>query len=186
MKGNQQLSAAVAEPYAEAMMSLARSQNLTDKFGEDARGIIELLESSKELQNFISDPLVPAEKRKAVLRQIVGDQVHPYVVNFLMLLVDKRRIQFLEAICQQYLVLLRDLNQTVLAEVTSAVELSDEQKQTVREKVKALTSAQEVDLDTKTDPDLIGGVIIKVGSQVFDASLRGQLRRISLRLRSAT
>jgi F-type H+-transporting ATPase subunit delta len=70
--------------------------------------------------------------------------------------------------------------------VASAVELTDEQKQSVREKVIAMTSANQVELNTKIDPDLIGGVIIKVGSQVVDASLRGQLRRIGLRLSSAT
>jgi F-type H+-transporting ATPase subunit delta len=78
------------------------------------------------------------------------------------------------------------LNQAVLAEVASAVELTDAQKQSVREKVIAMTSANQVELNTKIDPDLIGGVIIKVGSQVVDASLRGQLRRIGLRLSSAT
>jgi F-type H+-transporting ATPase subunit delta len=91
----------------------------------------------------------------------------------------------LPAICEQYQELLRKLKQAVLAEVTSAVELSDEQKQAVREKVIAITGAREVDLETQVDRDLIGGVIIKVGSQVVDASLRGQLRRISLRLSGA-
>ncbi|OKH37516.1 F0F1 ATP synthase subunit delta [[Phormidium ambiguum] IAM M-71] len=184
MKGNL-FGEAVAEPYAEAMMSVAQSQNLTDKFGEDARALIELVKSSPELQKFLGDPLVPTEKRKEVIRQVVGDQVHSLMMNFLMLLVDKKRILFLETICQEYLNRLRELNQTVLAEVTSAVELSEEQKQSVREKVKSVSGAREVELATKVDRDLIGGVIIKVGSQVFDASLRGQLRRISLRLSNA-
>jgi F-type H+-transporting ATPase subunit delta len=92
----------------------------------------------------------------------------------------------LEGICKQYRVLLRDLNQTVLAEIVSAVELSDAQKESVRQKVVEMTSARQVELETHIDPDLIGGVIIKVGSQVIDASLRGQLRRISVRLMSTT
>lgn len=184
MKGNL-FGEAIAEPYAEAMMSVAQSQNLTEKFGEDARALIELIKSSPELQKFLGDPLVTAGKRKEVIRQVVGDQVHSLMMNFLMLLVDKKRILFLETICQEYLNRLRELNQTVLAEVTSAVELSEEQKQSVREKVKSVSGAREVELATKVDRDLIGGVIIKVGSQVFDASLRGQLRRISLRLSNA-
>ncbi|MFB2839164.1 ATP synthase F1 subunit delta [Floridanema evergladense] len=182
MKGN--FGEVIAEPYAEAMMSVAQSQNLTEKFGEDARGLIELVKSSPELQKFFSDPLVPVAKRKEVIRQIIRDQVHPLMMNFLMLLIDKKRILFLEAIANEYLSRLRELNQTVLAEVTSAVELNEDQKHSVREKVKSLTGKQEVELATKVDRDLIGGVIIKVGSQVFDASLRGQLRRISLRLSS--
>ena len=108
-----------------------------------------------------------------------------YSLNFIMLLVDKRRIIFLEEICQQYLTLLRKLTNTVLAEVTSARELNDRQLQAVSDKIKELTGVQGVEVKTKIDPDLIGGVTIKVGSQVFDASLRGQLRRISLSLGSA-
>jgi F-type H+-transporting ATPase subunit delta len=71
-----------------------------------------------------------------------------------------------------------------LAEITSAVALTAAQVQTVKEKVLAITKAREVEIETKIDTDLIGGVVIKVGSQVIDASLRGQLRRLSLRLTS--
>jgi F-type H+-transporting ATPase subunit delta len=77
---------------------------------------------------------------------------------------------------------LRQIQNTVLAEVTSAVELSDEQRDSIRQRVLAMTGASQVEFETRIDPDLIGGVIIKVGSQVIDASLRSQLRRITLRL----
>jgi F-type H+-transporting ATPase subunit delta len=107
------------------------------------------------------------------------------MMNFLLILVDRRRILFLEGICQKFQDILRKLNQTELAEVTSAVALSESQQQTIREKVMAMTSAREVELNNKIDPELIGGVIIKVGSQVIDASLRGQLRRIGIQLSSA-
>ena len=112
----------------------------------------------------------------------MGSDANPYLVNFMMLLVDKRRIVFLEPIVEQYLDLLRKLNETVLAEVTSATELNEEQQQNLVEKVKAIANARDVELKTSVDPDLIGGVIIKVGSKVIDASLRGQLRRISISL----
>jgi len=180
------VSAEVLEPYAEALMSLAQSQDLTDRIGEDMRSLLNVLESSEELQQFLASPIVSAVNKKTVLQQIVGDQLHPYTLNILMLLVDRRRILFLEGICKQYQVLLRKLKQTVLAEVSSAVQLTEAQQQTVSEKVKAMTNAQQVELNIKIEPELIGGVIIKVGSQVIDASLRGQLRRIGLRLSSAT
>jgi F-type H+-transporting ATPase subunit delta len=147
--------------------------------------LLGVLESSEDLKHFLGNPVVSAENKKAVLRQVAGDGLHPYILNFLMLLVERRRILFLEGICKQFQALLRKLNQTVLAEVISAVELSDAQQQAIGEKVKAISGAQQVELDTKLDPDLIGGVIIKVGSQVLDASLRGQLRRIGIRLNSA-
>ena len=185
MKGSL-LSSEVLEPYAEALMSLAQSNDLTQRLGEDVAALLNLLEESGELRQFLGSPVVSAENKKAVLQQIGGEELHPFMKNFLKILVDRRRIIFLEGICKHYQALLRKLNQAVLAEVASAVELTDAQKQSVREKVIAMTSANQVELNTKIDPDLIGGVIIKVGSQVVDASLRGQLRRIGLRLSSAT
>jgi F-type H+-transporting ATPase subunit delta len=174
--------AEIAQPYAQALMSVAGSNNLTEEFGEDARSLLSLLSSSEQLRNFFANPFIVAENKKAVIKQVFGEGANTYFRNFLMLLVDRRRISLLDGICQQYLALLRQRNQTVLAEVISAVPLTDEQKESVKQKVVSMTKAQSVELDSKIDRDLIGGVIIKVGSQVIDASLQGQLRRLSLRL----
>jgi len=179
------VSSQVLEPYAQALMSLAKSQDLTERFGEDVRSLISMMSDSEDLRDFLANPFIKPDSKKAALQQIVGEQLHPFMLNFLMLLVDRRRISYVAGIGKQYLALLRELNQTVLAEVTSAVALTDAQKQTVRDKVIAMTSARQVELETNLDADLIGGVIIQVGSQIIDASLRGQLRRISLRLTSA-
>lgn len=179
------LNAEIVEPYAEALMSLAQSNNLTDRFGEDVRSLVELLEESQQLQGFLGNPIITTEDKKTVLRKIGGEGTHPYLRNFLMLLADKKRLIFLEGIFQQYLALLRELNQTALAEVTSATELTEAQRQSISDKVKAMTNAQSVEIQTSIDPDLIGGVIIKVGSQVLDASLRGQLRRLGMNLKGA-
>jgi F-type H+-transporting ATPase subunit delta len=178
------VDAQVVQPYAQALMSVARSKDMTEQVGEDVRSLISLLQSSEQLRDFLANPFVKAEDKKNVIGQVVSD--NPYLRNFMMLLVDRRRILLLEAICQEYLALLRQLNQTVLAEVISAVQLTEAQQQAVREKVKSMTNAHEVELDSKIEQDLIGGVIIKVGSQVIDASLRGQLRRLSLRLGTGT
>ncbi|MDZ8105429.1 MAG: ATP synthase F1 subunit delta [Nostoc sp. DedQUE12a] len=174
----------VAQPYAQALLSIAQSKNLTEEFGEDARTLLGLLSANKELQNFLGNPFIQPENKKSLIKQVVGEGGNPYLRNFLLILVDKRRIAFLEPILQQYLALLRQLNQTVLAEVTSAVPLTEAQQQAITEKVIAITNARQVELETKVDGELIGGVIIKVGSQVIDASIRGQLRRLSLRLTS--
>ncbi|MEM8829658.1 MAG: ATP synthase F1 subunit delta [Cyanobacteria bacterium P01_G01_bin.19] len=175
------VSSEISEPYAQALMSLAQQNNLTDQFGETFRAIESLLSESQEFKDFVLNPVVKNEDKKNVLKQVMGD-ANPYLLNFMMLLVDKRRIIFLEPIVEQYLSLLRKLNQTVLAEATSARELSDEQKGKIVEKVKQIVEARDVELKTSVDPSLIGGVIIKVGSKVIDASLRGQLRRISISL----
>lgn len=174
----------IAAPYAQALMSVAQSNDLTEAFGNDARGLVGLLGESQQLRSFLENPFIPSEGKKSVINRILSDDTNVLFRNFLMLLVDRKRIYLLDGVCQQYLALLRELNQTVLAEVTSAVPLSEAQQQAVKERVMSMTNAREVELSQKVDGDLLGGVIIKVGSQVIDASLRGQLRRLSLRLSS--
>ena len=176
------VSATIVEPYAEALMSIAKAHDLTHQIGEDVEFVLSLLQASEELQAFLINPFVKAEGKKAVIRQLLEGQVQGYFFNFLMLLVDRRRLLLLEAICQQYKVLLRQLSNTVLAEVTSTVELNDQQRQRIIETVKQMTNAAQVELETSLDSDLIGGVIIKVGSQVLDSSIRGQLRRMTTSL----
>jgi F-type H+-transporting ATPase subunit delta len=180
------VTAEILEPYAQALMSVARSHDLVDRFGDDVNFILSLLKESEDLRQLLANPLVKPEVKKGVLRQLGSEQLHLYILNFLMLLIDRKRILFLEGICKQYQILLRQLRKTVLAEVTSAIELTDAQKDTVRQKVISMVNAEHVELETHIDLNLIGGVIIKVGSQIIDASLRGQLRRIGLRLTSTT
>ncbi len=77
---------------------------------------------------------------------------------------------------------LRVIDGVALAEITSALKLSRSQEDSLRDRVKAMTKSKSVQLDIIINPDLIGGVIIKVGSQVVDASIRGQLRRLKTSL----
>lgn len=179
------INSEIAEPYAQALMSAAQAHNLTEDFGKDCRDIENLLEESSEFRDFILNPVIKSDDKKSVIKNVLGKNANAYLMNFLMLLVDKRRIVFLPAIIAQYLNLLRKLNQTVLAEVTSTKELSSDQTEAIVNKVKAMTKAKSVEVKATIDPDIIGGVIIKVGSQVVDASIRGQLRRLSLSLGNA-
>ncbi len=180
------VSSAIVEPYAEALMSVAQSNNLTNQVGEDVSFLLSLLQTSSDLKDFLVNPLTPADAQKAVLRQLAESRVQKQFFNFLLLLVDRRRIIFLEGICKHYQALLRKLNNTVLADVTSTVELTDEQRRAITDKVKQMSSAAQVELETSIDPDLIGGVIIKIGSQVLDASIRGQLRRMNTSITSTS
>jgi F-type H+-transporting ATPase subunit delta len=178
------VSAAIVEPYAEALMSVAQSNNLTAEFGNDVRSVLEIMTASAELKDLMLNPLVKPEAKKSVLERILRSEIQPYFYNFLMLLIDRRRIYLLEGICKHYQALLRKLNNIVLAEVASTVDLNDGQRHAVVQKVREMTGAADVELEAKIDPDLIGGVVVRVGSQVLDASIRGQLRRIGVSLSS--
>lgn len=175
----------IAEPYAQAYMALAKSNDLVDQFGSDVATILDLLENSSDLNQVLANPMIQAPVKKSILRQILSDQVHHYTLNFILLLVDRGRISVLAGVCASYQTLFRQLKGLVLAEITSALELTPDQLNQVSEKVKQMTNATGVDIKTQIDPTLLGGVVIKVGSQIVDASLRSQLRRIGMRLAGA-
>jgi F-type H+-transporting ATPase subunit delta len=176
------ISSEIASPYAKALMSVANDQGAVEQVGAEVADLLEVLASSDELASFLANPLMSADTKKGVLRQVAEGKVSDFLLNFLLLLVDRGRVAFLQPVLRQYQALLREQNQTVLAEVIAAVELSNEQKDAIRDRVKAMTSASNVDLSVQIDPSLLGGLVIKVGSQVVDASLRGQLRRIGMQL----
>lgn len=170
----------VLNPYADALMSLAQAHNLTDEFGENCTALLGVLDESPELSQILANPIVKNVDKKAILGKIVGDTIHPFMSNFLMILVDRRRIGYLSGICLQYQAALRKLKGIVLAEVTSAVALTDAQTQSIRDRVRDMTGSNSVEIATNIDPEIIGGVIIKVGSQTIDSSLRAEIRRLGL------
>jgi F-type H+-transporting ATPase subunit delta len=180
---NSSIASTVSEPYAEALMSLAQSRSATEKFATDTKDFLNLLRESAELSSFLSNPIVGGSDKKAVLQRVVGDSVDPMFTNFLMLLVDRSRIQVIGDVCERYQAAYRKLTGTVLAEITSASPLSPEQETAISDRVRGITNANAVELSVKVDGDLLGGVIIKFGSQIIDSSLRSQLRRIGLSLK---
>jgi F-type H+-transporting ATPase subunit delta len=182
MQGNNVVSNTFLNPYAEAMMSVAQSQNLLDKFNDNCNTVLQVLNDSADLQQFVESPIVKATDKKAVIQKVFGESVDPMMLNLIMVLVDRGRISFLSGVCQQYQVMLRKLRGDVLAEVTTAVALTEDQASSIKDRVKAMTGANNVDIMAKIEPTIVGGVIIKVGSQIIDSSLRSQLRLIGMSL----
>jgi F-type H+-transporting ATPase subunit delta len=182
MQGNNVVSNTFLNPYAEAMMSVAESHDLLDKFNDNCNTVLQVLNDSADLQQFVDSPIVKATDKKAVIQKIFGESVDPLMLNLIMVLVDRGRISFLAGVCQQYQVMLRKLRGDVLAEVTTAVALTAAQTSSIKDRVQAMTGANNVDIMAKIDPTIVGGVIIKVGSQIIDSSLRSQLRLIGMSL----
>ncbi len=172
------VSQAVVAPYADALISLAQEQNSLDAIARDVRLIGETLSDSVELSQLFASPLIGANVKKGVIESVFGSQVNAFTKSFLLLLVDRKRIAFLGDIIKHFQSLLRVIDGVALAEITSALQLSRAQEDNLRDRVKKMTGAKAVEFDVTINSDLIGGVIIKVGSQVVDASIRGQLRRL--------
>ncbi|NJK59519.1 MAG: F0F1 ATP synthase subunit delta [Oscillatoriales cyanobacterium SM2_1_8] len=179
------VGATLVEPYAEALMALAQEQNCTDGVAEDARGILAALTAEPDLRRVLASPVVKAEAKKALLQSVFQGRVQGLTQTFLLLLIDRQRIAVLTEMLEGFLVRFRKLRGIALAEVTSASALDEGRTEQLRDRLKTLTGARDVEMSIQLDPDLIAGFVVKVESQVLDASLRGQFRNLSGQLLAA-
>ncbi len=176
---NQNFEEKVATPYAEALVVNAKNLDLLTQYKDELSSILSILLKSEDLQSFLLNPLISNATKKKVLKELFEEQVQSFIMNFLLVLVDRRRISFLKTIIEKYLEIVYSLESITIVEIISVVELNDEQKLSLTNKIKLLTGSNEVKLLTKHNPSLIGGFIIKIGSKVIDASLIGKLKKMS-------
>lgn len=172
----------IASPYAEALLQVAEQRGETEQVAEQAKKLITLWHDSPELRAAMASPVLESDAKKAALITLFASEISPSFLNLLKLLADRQRIAILDAVLTRFLVLYRELRGIALASVTSATELSDEQQQALLTKVKAVAGTDNVEFDMSVDPSLIGGFVVSLGSQVIDASLAGQVRRLGLAL----
>jgi F-type H+-transporting ATPase subunit delta len=169
----------VAEPYAEALLDLAKSTDTLKETTSDVNLISQFIASSSDLKKFLGNPLISLDAKKNVLKDILGEQIEANTLKFLLLLVDRRRVTLIEGIAEKFLQLSNKQESIEIAKVTSSVQLSAEQQQNIAEKLKVITGAKQIKLALKVDSQLIGGFTIEVGSKLIDTSIRGQLKQIS-------
>nr|YP_009398039.1 ATP synthase CF1 subunit delta [Gredgaria maugeana]ARW67225.1 ATP synthase CF1 subunit delta [Gredgaria maugeana] len=179
---NQRFKEKIAVPYAEALIDHAQSVNLLVEVTKDLSSISNILFESKDLQIFLKNPLMSGSIKKEILKKLFQNQINSFVMNFLLILIDKRRVSFLSNIIEKYLELVYELESTTIVELYSAVDLSEVQQENLIQKIKSITNSYQVKLITHKDSNLIGGFIIKIGSKIIDVSLAGKLKRISLYL----
>nr|QVQ56736.1 ATP synthase CF1 subunit delta [Erythrocystis saccata] len=181
---NQNFKERVATPYAEALVANAKSLDLLNTYSEELSSILSILSQSKEFQSFLLNPLNSNFTKQQVLRKLFENQIQSFIMNFLLVLVKKRRISYLQTIIEKYLEITYSLESIVIAELYSAVDLDENQKTNLINKIKSLTGSNQIRLLTNKDSSLIAGFILKIGSKVIDASLAGKLKKISSYLNS--
>ena len=168
----------IAEPYAEALLELAASDSSSD-LTTDMNVVSQFLATSSDLKNFLGNPLITRVTKKKVIKDVLGEQISSRTLTFLMLLVDRNRISILDFIAKRFLELSYKRDSIEIAKVTSSTPLSAEQQKSLAGKLKSITGASQIKLALKTDPSLIGGFTVEIGSKLIDTSIRGQLNQIT-------
>ena len=169
----------VAEPYAEAFLDLAKSNNSLKETTNDINIVSQFLANSSDLKKFLGNPLITKDAKKNVVKDILGEQISESTLKFILLLVNRGRIEVLEQVAQKFLELSYKQESIEIAKITSSIQLSASQQKEIAEKLKTITGAKQIKLALKVDPELIGGFTIEVGSKMIDTSIRGQLKEIS-------
>jgi len=172
----------VTTPYAEAFLQVASSRDEVEKIVEQSKSILDLWHNCPEFSEAMSSPVLEVDSKKAALEKLFKGQVTPSFLNLLKLLADRKRIGLLNAVLERFLELYREQRNIALATVTSATALDEDQQNDLLKKIQSIAGTDNLELNLKVDPDLIGGFIVKVGSKVIDASLAGQVRRLGLAL----
>jgi len=167
----------VARRYAKALFALAKKagKKAPAEYGKDLEAFAAVLEASPDLLKVFANPVIAAEDKKAVLAGVLGKLgLKPSVVNFLSLLADKERLPFVLEVAAYYRSLLDEAEGVLRGQLVTAYALADTRQDQIKTKLEK-QSGKKLVLSFAVDPAILGGVLLKVGDKVLDASLRAQL-----------
>ena len=167
----------VAQPYANAFVEMSSGKDVIS----DLVCIKTALES-KELKQALCNPLIAVENKKKMVKSVFQGKIDNKSVNFLLVLCDRGRIDCLEAVSSLALEMAYKRAAIGVAYVTSAWEMSESQQEALIGKLKSMTKAKEIRLETTVDKTLVGGFTVQVGSRIIDTSISGQLKKLASHL----
>lgn len=167
--------------YAEAAFALAREQGKLDRWKTDLR-MAEGVLSDPNVLAMLADPNVSPEHKRQVIDSRLTVALDPGVRNLLYLLADRGRITSLARVVQEFVELANREQGIVVAAVTTAVPLDARGQQAVAERLKRLAGAKQVELHNSVDPAILGGIIARIGDELYDGSVRTQLTQLAERI----
>jgi len=176
------LASKVAAPYARALFDFSVEKNIMHQITADFQNLEIFLDETAELTDYLNNPLVSQEAKREVLTKALESQVNTETFKFLMVLVNRDRINLLKAVISNYLELVYETASIKMIEVVTAFPFTNLQKNTLIQKLKELTNAREIRLIITVDSSLIGGFLIKTESKVIDFSVKNQLQRLAKHL----
>ena len=168
----------LASRYAKSLFDSAKEQNKVEAVLSDTQLIINTCANSAELLAVLESPLFSAEKKNEIIKAIFGDKIDSLTISFIGLLGEKGRESLLPEAAAAYVAQYQSENGILNAVVTTAVPLEAAQLAAFQTKIAAQFGAKDVILDTKVDPEIIGGFIIEIGDRQIDASVKRDLNDI--------
>jgi F-type H+-transporting ATPase subunit delta len=173
----------LAKRYAKALVEIGEEREALDAYGRDLTVLTEMVASSKDFREVLINPVFPKDDKKKITDSILEKLgTDPMVINFINLLIDRKRIDQLDGIEAAYRQRVDEIRGITRGEVASADPLDEAALDRVGKALSDI-SGKDVRLTARVDPSLIGGLVAKVGDKVFDGSIRSQLNELKESLR---
>jgi ATP synthase F1 delta subunit len=166
----------IAEVYARSLFEVAKEHDVLDRVHEELGQFADALAEDRNLQVFLFSPYFSSEEKKNGVQSIVSDADERFV-NFLALLAERHRMPALFRIKRAFEALWAEENKLLAVTVTSAVELDEGLVQDIGKRIEEQTGRR-VELSSNVDPDVLGGLVVRVGNMVLDGTVRNRLERL--------
>ena len=176
----------VSKTYGEALFDLALEDGTLTTIIEEVNVAKEAITENPDLLKLLSHPKINKEEKISVIENIFKGRVSDSLVGFLVIIVQKDRYDDLDGIFEYLIAKVREYKNIGVASITSAVELAEEQKKQVEQRLLQTTKYSQFELTFHVDKSLIGGLVIRIGDRVVDSSIRTKLQMLAKDLRNAT
>jgi ATP synthase F1 delta subunit len=173
----------IAEVYARALFEVAKDHDVLDRIHDELAEFADALSESHDLQVFFFSPYFSSQEKKEGISKIV-DGADERFIRFLELLAERHRMPVLFRIGREFDELWAEENKLLPVTITSAVELDDGTVKSIAKQIEEQTGKR-VELTTDVDPEVIGGLRMRVGNLVMDATVRSRLERLRRKLATA-
>jgi len=167
--------------YAQAIFAVAEAEGALEEVEDELFRFARLVEQRSDLREALTDIHLPAERKRALIRDLLGDKAADQTVNLLEFIVEQGRARELPAIADELVARAAERRRRAVAEVRTAVPLDEDQQRRLTEALER-ASGKKVDLRVIVDESVIGGVYARVGDQVFDGTVRRRLELARERL----
>lgn len=168
-------SSTTARRYAEAAFSVALQDKDTDLWLRDLQAVADAVQDP-DIAGYFKNPKTSAADKLATINRIFGS-THPHVTNLLRLLAAQQRMFLVPAIAREFLQLYRESRGITEASVTVARQVSDDEKNEITRRLEAATG-KTVEAHIQVDPGILGGIVVRIGDRLIDASVAGRLQRL--------
>jgi len=166
----------IAVVYARSLFEVAKDQDKLDVVRDQLGAFTDALSETRELQVFFFSPYFSSQEKEDGLERAVSD-ADPVVLNFLKLLISKHRMPVIFRIRARLDRMWEDENRLLPVEITSAVELDETIVRQLGDRITEQTG-RKVELSSRVEPDILGGIVVQVGNSVLDASIRNRLEQL--------